>query len=933
MNKATHIALIIALILALPSFADASWKENEEHVWEEDKIYAVLQDSENPNIQISNRQSPTETTYSFDANLSGAEIRGRIAIILYSESGQMKSVQFKNADLKLNFTLKDTRSSDRADVVWLDNNQKVLAVYKSIGLTSQETASMNFAAACANMIRNSVSGFGADSLEEGEYSSKRLIVGSDKPLPNLSEYYVQTMASDGHGCTVIQFLYAKAAKECAEYLKTVDGVRYVEADGALNSEPDIPSSSGGATLSDADEDHTSWGVISTHIKNYRDNLLERKINNPVVVAVIDQGIELDHPRFNGRLTDGYDFIDNDRYPSPASKYEVHGTHVAGIVADCTKGMNIKIMPLRAIPCNSVMPVKQAIDYAVQNGAKVINLSLGGELSKNISYTCVSEAIQTAVSEGVIVVATAGNNRRDVKTHFPGNMSECFTVSAVNKQGIFCENFSNYGDSVNIAAPGEKIDSSSTLKSYEEISGTSQAAPHVSAACALLLSERGVSQSPEQIMKAIQDAALKTDLTPVNGDNNLKLYYGAGILDMGAFVHSNSTYTISYRANGGNGTMSDQSGSENSEIYLNKNAFYWNGYRFTEWNTRSDGSGISYEDGAEINLKENLILYAQWEIIRNYRVTFHPNGGRGDEFSVITDKVTFPVNHGFTIPGNEVVEWNTRADGTGSAYRDGQTLTLNENITLYAQWKYVNTIVYDSNGGSGNMETQIRPSGSEAVINSNEFFRSGYYFTKWNTRLDGTGVDYFEQEIITIREDLILYAQWESDEDSLFYALLYDDGDFIFQNSNESRRWDQPVAVYPIVSGSLNSDSAGWYDQRENIRRVIFDDPIMPYTTAQWFYGCTNLTEIENIYNLNTTFVTNMDGMFANCVNLYYLDISNFDTSNVSSARRMFYGCESLVTIVASYNFNINEVSDSRDMFTGCESLEGEMGTAYSPYRR
>ena len=77
MNKATHIALIIALILALTSFADASWKENEEHVWEEDKIYAVLQDSENPNIQISNRQSPTETTYSFDANLSGAEIRGR----------------------------------------------------------------------------------------------------------------------------------------------------------------------------------------------------------------------------------------------------------------------------------------------------------------------------------------------------------------------------------------------------------------------------------------------------------------------------------------------------------------------------------------------------------------------------------------------------------------------------------------------------------------------------------------------------------------------------------------------------------------------------------------------------------------------------------------------------------------------------------------
>ena len=114
---------------------------------------------------------------------------------------------------------------------------------------------------------------------------------------------------------------------------------------------------------------------------------------------------------------------------------------------------------------------------------------------------------------------------------------------------------------------------------------------------------------------------------------------------------------------------------------------------------------------------------------------------------------------FTRTGYTFTGWNTKADGSGTSYTNRQRVTVNANTTLYAQWEKDYTITFNANGGSGTMSALTVKKGASQKLTANSFTRSGYTFTGWNTKADGSGTSYTNGQTITPTANLTLYAQW------------------------------------------------------------------------------------------------------------------------------------------------------------------------------
>lgn len=248
----------------------------------------------------------------------------------------------------------------------------------------------------------------------------------------------------------------------------------------------------------------------------------------VVVAVIDTGFDMDHPDLvdnlwvnddeiagdgidndnNGYVDDvhGYDFVSVDASevsknedPGPRDNnpddHEGHGTHVNGIVG--AKGNNgigvsginwdVSLMAVRAgykTPGGggslAYADIADAIRYAVDNGADVLNFSFGGPWSSSTLLN----AIDYAASRGVVMVAAAGNEITDL-AHYPSSYPSVLSVAATRGSSGRHAEFSNYGYAVDISAPGKNILSTKVKGDYVKNSGTSMASPVIAGAVALL----------------------------------------------------------------------------------------------------------------------------------------------------------------------------------------------------------------------------------------------------------------------------------------------------------------------------------------------------------------------------------------------------------------------------------------------------------------
>ena len=157
-------------------------------------------------------------------------------------------------------------------------------------------------------------------------------------------------------------------------------------------------------------------------------------------------------------------------------------------------------------------------------------------------------------------------------------------------------------------------------------------------------------------------------------------------------------TVTFYPNGGSGEMPSQKVNKKENTPLSANTFTRdNGFVFTGWNTKADGTGESYADKTNVTLTADLTLYAQW-YHDQVEVTFMPNGGTGDSYKqqVYTGMPQQLDGNKFTPPvDNTFMYWTPNADGTGDRIYDRGDVNITENLTLYAQWINADIITSDS----------------------------------------------------------------------------------------------------------------------------------------------------------------------------------------------------------------------------------------------
>jgi subtilisin family serine protease len=258
------------------------------------------------------------------------------------------------------------------------------------------------------------------------------------------------------------------------------------------------------------------------------------------VAIVDSGVQADHPDLAGRVGAGRDFVDGDATPQDG---DGHGTHVLGIVGAATgNGIGVSsvaplaaLMPVRVLGddgSGTTANVARGIDYAREHGADVINLSLGADVPLlGSSGGRFDAAVRRALAAGIVVVAAAGNSGLPVCEQ-PAASDGLLCVGAVDRrrQRSF---FSSFGRGLGLVAPGgsgasvtgpevgEDVLSTYRGSRYVELAGTSQAAPHVSGVAALLVA-RGVRGQAA----ASRILSTATDLGAPGQDPE----YGAGLVD-------------------------------------------------------------------------------------------------------------------------------------------------------------------------------------------------------------------------------------------------------------------------------------------------------------------------------------------------------------------------------------------------------------------
>lgn len=340
-------------------------------------------------------------------------------------------------------------------------------------------------------------------------------------------------------------------EQAAQALQALDGVVYAEANrwretSVVPNDPNFPA---------------QWGLTRIRAPEAWD----RTTGSPqIVVAVIDTGIDLDHPELAGLLVAGTDMVDLGPNPTPPPGFRFegdwqgrdndpqdevgHGTHVAGTIACATNNgslvagvtWNCRLMPVKVLTrivnignpadvrgTGSTADVAAGIRWAADHGARVINLSLGSSQATNVER----DAVAYAVSRGVVVVAAMGNAGPNAGPSFPAAYPDVIAVGAINSADQRAA-FSQVGAHIDVAAPGVGILSTVWNNATATFQGTSMASPHVAGVAALILSCNS-TLSAAQVGDIIRQTA--QPLRDAPGDPVPNNAYGFGCVDAKAAI--------------------------------------------------------------------------------------------------------------------------------------------------------------------------------------------------------------------------------------------------------------------------------------------------------------------------------------------------------------------------------------------------------------
>lgn len=426
-----------------------------------------------------------------------------------------------------------------------------------------------------------------------EFATMRLIVNSNIPINTLNAVSVISGYND---LWVLQFESIYDTKEAYEYYNSLEYVEFVEPDNVVTLSETATIES---TYSEGTK-YLSWGPEHIGFDKLNNYIIENSIELlPVIVAVLDTGVDHTHSFFNGRV-EPTSFNSSDSGEANSSMDDKgHGTHVAGIIADCTP-QNVIIKPYKVLNNKgngTIVSVLSGIYKAIEDEVDVINMSF----SRSSYSTSIKKAISEADEKGIVLVAASGNSGTNRIKYYPAYYDEVIAVSSISQNNEL-SSFSNYGTYIDISAPGSEIKSTIPNDKTQVKSGTSMAAPFVSSVAALAKSYHGDISS--QAVKTL----LYSSAIPLSGDNEYGEYFGYGLVNAMGILNEiddspeNLIITTAPQFNFESGvyeTFVDVSMTckdENTTIYYT-----------TDGTTPNEHSSIY--DGTPIHIENNTILSA------------------------------------------------------------------------------------------------------------------------------------------------------------------------------------------------------------------------------------------------------------------------------------------------------------------------------------
>lgn len=211
---------------------------------------------------------------------------------------------------------------------------------------------------------------------------------------------------------------------------------------------------------------------------------------PIRVAILDSGVDLRHPALQGLLGSGANLLSPG---DPPTDENGHGTHVAGIIASASgafwfanpRAPGILLHPVKIFDqtgMGRIGDIIRGLEWCIRNRMEIVNLSFGTDLKTS---RALEQAVRTVAAHGILMVGAAGNDGRRDEVDFPGRYPDVVAVAASTRNDRLAR-FSSSGPEVDLVAPGASVLSLATGGGFVRMSGTSMAAPHVTAAAALLM---------------------------------------------------------------------------------------------------------------------------------------------------------------------------------------------------------------------------------------------------------------------------------------------------------------------------------------------------------------------------------------------------------------------------------------------------------------
>lgn len=423
------------------------------------------------------------------------------------------------------------------------------------------------------------SAYDNEDIIKNKSATNRIITKFEGKEIDLSDFKADKIISQQNNVLIIQFSDEKEAKRCLEYLRNQDNVIFAEMDIYNNKVNEVGEKY--CTLSPVDyttptNDYISWGVADMGLDRLSEHVRENYSDEEILVAVIDTGA-LIHSAYADRCNEGINIV-----TGGAVVPAVHGTHVTGTVLDGADSDNIRVWNLDVFNGEdgaSVLAVSTAVYQAIDAGADVINMSLG---SAGCSYY-EDLAIQDAINAGITVVIAAGNETVDATTTpcCPAHNEAAITVGAYNIDHKIAD-FSNYGDCVDVCAPGVAIWSLSHIQdgSFTSLNGTSMASPHIAALAALIK-----SINPDTSAAAVEEMICNSCRVFTNPSEYGTGRYGYGAPDATVFIEGEDT--------------EDSVTEPGNQLYKNTDAVFPDFYEYI--NRRMDFD-------ADVSDHENLFIF-------------------------------------------------------------------------------------------------------------------------------------------------------------------------------------------------------------------------------------------------------------------------------------------------------------------------------------